>query len=200
MMTTKVSNGGGAAARVFHQIGSNHFVVVSTTLIQFSDDDPFSFDGFDMPDVGGFFKNTMNSISDYMPALPFSGDDYDDEEEKKDESKNNDENVSIRRPKFENTLKKIFRQTKYKQRRWFDKFFFSSDEETTTTEEPNEATTERSKILNWLKLTERSVPFHTTSTTTQSLFLYFIKCFFFHVIIRTFIHFVHLKVGLKICS
>lgn len=143
-----------------------------------------------MPNVGSYFQKTFNTISDYIPPIPFVSGDYDDDD---DDSEDNDrdkytdtddttENTSIRRPKFKYSLRRpIFKLTnpletngtQQKRKRWYDKFFFGSEEETSTTVNPVESTTEQSKFLNWLGMnkdltTERSVPIPITSTTTKS--------------------------------
>lgn len=157
-----------------------------------------------MPNVGGYFQKTFNTISDYIPPLPFTGDDDEDDDEDDDSSSSSDidrdENFSIRRPKFKYTLKKLFRPTHHhndesqpKRKRWYDKFFFGSDDELKSTANPEEATTEQSKFFNWFRLntelsTERSVPIQKPSTTPQSSFYTFILIFI--SVFQFFYHFI----------
>lgn len=145
-----------------------------------------------MPNVGSYFQKTLNTISDYIPPIPYLGggdnddDDDDDEHDNKDKyTDDTTENMSIRRPKFKYTLRKTQIQTKFheplktngtqpKRKRWYDKFFFGSEKESLTTANPVEVTTEQSKFFNWFGLnkdfsTERSVPIPATPSTTQSL-------------------------------
>lgn len=128
--------------------------------------------------VPTYFQKTFNTISDYMPTLPFfGGDDEEDDDKNSDETS---ENSSIRRPKFKYTLRKVLRplqnlQPHHNRKRWYDKFFFGSEDQSDTTEttaDPTETTTERSKIFDWFKLnadssTERIVPIR--KTTPKSL-------------------------------
>lgn len=156
-----------------------------------------------MPNVGKYFKKTINTISDYIPPMPFAGEDDDDDEEDDDKDKDDeddddsidkddDSNMSIRRPKFKYTLRKVFRRPLQllrpdrgdgtKRKRWYDKFFFGSDDDSQA-KDSFESTTEQSKFMDWFRLnseasTERSVGFPTPSTTTQSLSYSFIGLWF----------------------
>lgn len=162
------------------------------------EDDDDAFGGFSMPNVGKYFKKTINTISDYIPPMPFAGEEDDDDDENDDDDKDDDDddsidkdddnNASIRRPKFKYTLRKVFRRPLQllrpdkidgtKRKRWYDKFFFGSDDDSQS-KDSSESSTEQTKFMDWFRLnsevsTERSVAIPTQSTTPQSLLYSFI--------------------------
>lgn len=153
-----------------------------------SDEGGFDFGGFDMPNMGNFFRGAYDTIADFTPPLPFFGsDDYDDNEKGDDEyDDDNEDTTKIRNPKLKHSLyskhrkppNSVFSDIQQKNsNRWYDKFFFGSDDETTTIaattiSTPLKTTTD-SGFFSWFggsseEKTEQ--PVVTETTTKQSIY------------------------------
>lgn len=110
-----------------------------------------------MSNMGKYFQKTYDTLTDYVPSIPFFGsnNDDDDDEEYDDES---DDVSKKRKPKLKPSMylkhpNKVHIQEK-NNNRWFDKFFYGSDdgEETTTAPTPiaKVKVTTESGFFSWL--------------------------------------------------
>lgn len=113
-----------------------------------------------MPNFGSYFRGAYDSITDYMPALPFFGSNEDKGDGEDDDE--SDDSSKDRVPKLKNSLyskhrkplNSVLIQEKNKNS-WYDKFFYGSDDDDTTTTTtaasllPVKSTTE-SGFFSWL--------------------------------------------------
>lgn len=98
-----------------------------------------------MTNVGKYFQNTYDTITDY---IPFGDEDDSREEDDADyEFREGKKKSSLLNNKF--TLRPPTNDIQEKSKRWYDKFFFGSkNEETITAPTPTETTTE-SRFFGW---------------------------------------------------
>lgn len=115
-----------------------------------ADDESEDEDGFTMTNMGKYFQQTYDSISEYIPVLPsiFGSD---------DDEKNDDDETTARIPKKKSSLYSRSPngiEVKQTNKKWYDKFFFGSDADSDEVEQSliNVAvpsTTTESGLFQW---------------------------------------------------
>lgn len=114
------------------------------------DDDDDDDDGFTMANMGNYFSQTYDTLSDYLPAMPLLSSKSEHETDNK--RKKIRHRLRLRRNSTnpnEKSAKKVV--VKDKDNRWYDKFFMGSDEYDDPVTEASDfvAPSDESGFLNW---------------------------------------------------